>query len=200
MLRIGLTGGIGSGKSTVASIFETLGIPVYYADEAAKRLMATDPAIRQALTHQFGADCFQDNKLNTAYIASLVFNDAEKLRWLNALIHPATIADAKLWMGEQHAPYTIREAALLFESNAHEGLDFVIGVSAPESLRIQRVISRDGSSETEIKRRMLGQWKEEDKIAKCDFVIHNDEKELLIPQVVELDKKLRALSTQQALA
>lgn len=196
MLHIGLTGGIGSGKSTVAKIFETLGIPVYYADEAAKRLMSEDPAIRQALLLQFGEGCFHNNKLNSSYLASIVFHDVEKLQWLNALIHPATLADAQQWLSHQKAPYTLREAALLFEGKAEEGLDFVIGVSAPEALRIQRAMKRDGSSEAEIKSRMLAQWKEEDKIAKCDFVIRNDEQELLIPQVLDIDKRLRAISVQ----
>jgi dephospho-CoA kinase len=199
MLRVGLTGGIGSGKTTVAKIFETLGIPVYYADEAAKRLLKEDPAIKKALLEKLGPSCFSGEELNRIFIASKVFNDPELLAWLNSLIHPATIADSQQWMKAQNSSYAIREAALLFESGADKGLDFIIGVSAPTSLRIQRVIQRENTSKEEVLKRMGQQWKEEEKLNRCHTIIHNDEQSMLIPQVLALDKKLRELSKQREL-
>jgi dephospho-CoA kinase len=197
MLRIGLTGGIGSGKSTVARVFETLGIPVYYADDAAKRLMNQDPAIRSALKEMFGEACYLDSgALNRAYLASVVFENPEKREQLNQLIHPATIADANKWLSEQHAVYALREAALLFESGAAEGLDYVIGVSAPASLRMQRVIKRDQLSEEAVQKRMATQLQDTIKLKLCDFVIVNDERVGLLPQVLDLHKKLIAIAAQ----
>ena len=192
MVLVGLTGGIGSGKSTVAKVFETLGIPVYYADDAAKRLMNTNPSLKQEIVRHFGTESYKDGTLNRAYIASIVFGNNEKLDHLNSLVHPATIEDSQQWVNQQTAPYIIREAALLFESGAHKGLDFVIGVSAPLPLRIQRVMQRDGLSKEEIEKRISRQMDEEEKMRLCDFVIKNDEQTLIIPQILELDKKFRA--------
>lgn len=193
MLLIGLTGGIGSGKSTVAKVFETLGIPVYYADDAAKRLMNTNENLKQEIIRQFGSESYKDGILNRAYIASIVFGNKEKLNQLNSLVHPATIEDSQQWVNQQTAPYIIREAALLFESGAHKGLDYVIGVSAPLHLRIQRVTQRDGLSKEEIEQRISRQMDEEEKMRLCDFVITNNEQTLIIPQILELDKKFRSI-------
>lgn len=193
MLKIGLTGGIGSGKSTVAKVFETLGIPVYYADDAAKRLMNTDENLKKNIKKYFGEESYINNNLNRSYIASLVFIDKIKLDLLNSLVHPATIADAETWISEQTTPYVIREAALLFESGANIGLDYIIGVSAPLTLRIQRVIQRDGLTIEEVNLRIAKQMDEVEKMKKCDFIISNDEKQLVIPQVLELDKKFRPI-------
>ncbi|MFM8807172.1 MAG: dephospho-CoA kinase [Sphingomonadales bacterium] len=200
MLRIGLTGGIGSGKTTVARVFETLGIPVYYADDAAKRLMNQDPAIRTALIEMFGEACYlESGALNRAHVASVVFENPEKREQLNQLIHPATIADANQWLDKQQAVYALREAALLFESGAAEGLDYVIGVSAPLAVRIQRVIKRDHLSEDEVKKRMATQLQEVIKLKLCDFVIVNDEHVGLLPQVLALHEKLITLAGQPTL-
>ncbi|MFM7645850.1 MAG: dephospho-CoA kinase [Sphingomonadales bacterium] len=196
MLRIGLTGGIGSGKTTVARIFETLGVPVYYADEAAKRLMNTDPQLRLAITEKFGADCYKDGMLNRSYLASLIFTDSEKREELNELIHPATIEDSLQWLEKQDAAYALREAALLFESGAAEGLDYVIGVSAPTPLRIQRVMKRDHLSQDEVKKRMATQLQDTIKLKLCDFVIVNDEHVGLLPQVVNLHQQLMVLAAK----
>lgn len=189
-IKAGLTGGIGSGKSTVAKIFEVLGIPVYYADAAARELMNTDPGIKAAVTAAFGEQAYLDGQLNRAYISSVVFNDKDKLDLLNAITHPATIRAADEWMKKQTAPYTIKEAALLFESGANEHLDLVIGVSAPLPLRIKRVQQRDGISEEEILKRISRQMNEEEKMNRCDFVIINDEEQLLIPQVLAIHQQL----------
>ena len=197
MLRIGLTGGIGSGKTTVARVFETLGVPVYYADDAAKRLMNQDPAIRSALIEKFGEAAYlESGALNRPYLASLVFENPEKREQLNQLIHPATIADANQWLREQRGAYALREAALLFESGAAAGLDYVIGVSAPVALRLQRVMKRDQLSEDAVKKRMATQLQDAIKLKLCDFVIVNDERVALLPQVLALHKKLIAIAAQ----
>jgi len=193
MKKIGLTGGIGSGKTMVAKLFETLGIPVYYADDAARRLMNHDPELKLQLLSHFGEAVYKNGLLDRSYLASIVFNDQEKLELLNSLIHPITLRDADQWMRTQHSPYVIKEAAILFESGAAVHLDYVIGVSAPVQLRLQRVMERDGLSAQEIKSRMDKQLSESMKMKLCDFVIVNDEVELVIPQVIELHKKLLAL-------
>ncbi|MEI2755156.1 MAG: dephospho-CoA kinase [Chitinophagaceae bacterium] len=195
MLKIGLTGGIGSGKSTVAKIFETLGIPVYYADDAAKELMNTDPDLKELIIKNFGANVYTDNKLNRSYLASIVFADKLKLEILNSLTHPATINAANEWIALQKGPYIIKEAALLFESDAHKHLDAIIGVSSPIALRMKRVMQRDNLTEEDVQKRINRQMDEAEKMRRCDYIIHNDESTLLIPQVLALDKKFRAMAT-----
>ncbi|MBC7948902.1 MAG: dephospho-CoA kinase [Chitinophagaceae bacterium] len=189
MLRVGITGGIGSGKSTVARIFEVFGIPVYYADEAARRLMNTDKGLRDILVHHFGEETYVKEELNRAYLSSIVFSNPEKLALLNSLTHPATIDDADRWMKEQSSAYVIKEAALLYETDAHKHLDHIIGVSAPLALRIQRVMERDNITEEEVLKRMNRQMAEEEKMKLCDSIIINDEKELLIPQALRLHRR-----------
>ncbi|MEK7224669.1 MAG: dephospho-CoA kinase [Bacteroidota bacterium] len=198
MIKVGLTGGIGSGKSVVANVFETLGIPVYYADDAAKKLMNTNADLKAAIIKSFGEGSYTNGELNRKYMATIVFNDEKKLELLNSLTHPATIRDAEEWIKrlaesrEQTSAYIIKEAALLFESGANKILDYVIGVYAPLPLRLKRVIARDGVTKEEIMKRINRQMDEEEKMKRCDFVITNDEQELVIPQVLELDKKFRA--------
>lgn len=194
MLKIGLTGGIGSGKSTVAKIFETLGIPVYYADAEAKRLMNSSETLKKVIRQNFGEATYENDQLNRKYLAGIVFNNPEKLELLNALIHPVTINDAEQWMQQQSAPYSIKEAALLFESGAAENLDFIVGVYAPQALRIKRVMKRDGLTADEIMKRINRQVNEEMKMKLCDFVITNNEQELLVPQVLKLHQHFSGLS------
>ena len=194
MLKIGLTGGIGSGKSTVAKIFEQLGIPVYYADSAAKRIMNADPILMAELVNSFGSEVYVDGELNRAHLSGIVFNDKKKLDLLNSIVHPATIRDSESWMSSQKAPYAIKEAALIFESGSQDQLDYVIGVSAPESLRIQRAMQRDGLTREAVKERIQNQLSESIKMRLCHFVIRNDEQQLVIPQVIELDRKLRQMA------
>ena len=196
MLRIGLTGGIGSGKSTVARIFEVLGIPVYYADAAARRLMNEDEELKKNIINHFGNESYVNSQLNRPYIASIVFNDKGKLELLNSLTHPATISDANKWMQEQTSPYIIKEAALIFESGSAEHLDHVIGVYTPAPLRIQRIMDRDRITKEEVLQRMNRQMDEDKKMKLCDFVISNDDKQLLIPQVLQLHEKLQALAVK----
>ena len=192
MLKVGLTGGIGSGKSTVAQVFTTLGIPVYYADTAARELMNRDPELKEALVRQFGEQVYREGALDRKYLASIVFNDPYQLEILNALIHPATIRDAEEWMKRQQAPYAIKEAALLFESGAAENLDYVIGVTAPLPLRIQRVMRRDNVTREEVLQRVKRQMDDAIKMKLCDFVLENNEQDPLLAQVLELHEKLCA--------
>ena len=141
MLRVGLTGGIGSGKSTVAKIFEVLGVPLYYADEAARRLMNENEELKKKISEVFGTAIYNNGKLDRAALAAVVFNDPKKLEQLNSLVHPVTFTDAIAWLhklerAEPPVPYAIKEAALIFESGAEEWLDYVIGIYAPVPLRI----------------------------------------------------------------
>jgi dephospho-CoA kinase len=194
MVRIGLTGGIGSGKSTVAHVFEILGIPVYYADKEAKRLMNEDAEIKKQLIHHFGPEAYADKILNRRFIGEIVFRDKQKLQLLNSVIHPITIANAEEWMRQHHKPYVIKEAALIFESGSQSSLDFVIGVSAPLNVRIQRTMKRDGVTREEVLARMKNQIEESIKMRLCDFVIRNDDQHLVLPQVLALHEKLKKLS------
>ena len=197
MLRIGLTGGIGSGKSTVAQIFEVLGIPVYYADIEAKRLMNEDAELITSISKNFGEQAYTNNLLNRKYVSSIVFSDPAKLELLNSIVHPATKKDSEKWMNQQSTLYAIHEAALIFEAKVSDRLDYVIGVSSPKELRIKRTMQRDDVSYDEVVKRMNKQFDEETKISKCDFVLINDEKQLLIPQVVVLHEKLIRLSKEK---
>ena len=199
LLRVGLTGGIGSGKSTIAAIFETLGVPVSYADLEAKRLMNEDASLREAITLQFGASAYTDGTLNRKYLAERVFSNPEKLRLLNSLVHPVTIRDGERWMQElgDRFPYAIREAALIFETRTAGHLDFVIGVSAPTELRIQRTIQRDRVTREDVLLRMRNQIDEDIKMHLCDVIVVNDERSAVIPQVLDIHHQLleRAAAT-----
>lgn len=191
MIKIGLTGGIGSGKTTVAKIFESLHIPVYYADDAAKKLMNTNEQLKASIIQHFGKESYQNGELDRKYLAGIVFNDKEKLALLNSLTHPITIKDAEDWMNKQTTPYVIKEAAILFESGAAEKLDYIIGVYAPQHIRVKRVMDRDNLPIEEVMKRITRQIDEEMKMKLCDFIITNNEEQLVIPQVLELDKKFR---------
>jgi dephospho-CoA kinase len=196
MLKIGLTGGIGSGKTTVAKVFEVLGIPVYYADDAAKQLMNTNKELQQQLIARFGTETYTNGELNRKHLASLVFGNKEQTELLNSIVHPVTIADAEQWFARQQSPYVVKEAALLFESGAASGLDFVIGVTAPETIRLKRVMDRDGLSAEEIKKRMSNQLDDSMKMRLCDFVIQNNEQEMVLPQVLQLHTQFLTRSKQ----
>jgi len=197
LLKIGLTGGIGSGKSTVARVFEALGIPVYDADQSAKRLMQEDEGLKASIINHFGNLVYKGGILDRKYLSSLVFDDSEKIALLNSLVHPVTLADAQQWMRDPSGtgelpPYLIKEAALIFESGADKNLDYVIGVSAPLALRIARTMKRDGISIEEVQNRIDRQMNEEEKMERCDFIIINDEKQMIIPQVLELHQRFTA--------
>ncbi|TVR88463.1 MAG: dephospho-CoA kinase [Saprospirales bacterium] len=192
-LKVGVTGGIGSGKTTVCRIFESLGVPVYYADDRARTLLNTDADIHRGLKSIFGERVFgADGRPDRKYIASVVFEDKEKLAKLNKLIHPAVGADWEAWYSRIKAdyPYVLKEAALLFESGSYRNLDRVICVAAPESLRIERVVKRDGVDEAAVRSRMKNQLNQDMKISLSHHLIKNDGTLSLIKQVVSLHRQL----------
>ena len=195
MLKVGLTGGIGSGKSFVARLFAELGVPVYEADYEAKMLIEVDPEIVAAYKSFFGDDIYTPLGLNRKKVAAIVFEDKELLQRVNKVVHPAVACHFDVWL-KQHsgAPYVIHEAAILFESRSSERMDKVIAVSAPDSIRVARVMARDGVGEEAVKLRMNNQMKEEERLAKADFVIVNDEIQLLLPQVVGLHQQFLLMS------
>ncbi len=187
---IGLTGGIGSGKSTIASYFKSLGIPVYIADDASRNVTAL-PKVRKQIKNQFGADVFNGSGLNRQKLAQLVFSDPEKLKQLNAIIHPAVKADFDLWLTQHaNAPIVIKEAAILFESGSYKNCDAIITITAPEEIRIARVIKRDGVTRAEVLRRIANQWTDAQRIAKSDYVIDNTNGDEAKAQADKILKKL----------
>lgn len=193
MLKIGITGGIGSGKTLVAAIFHTLGIPVYDADAAAKRLMNTSTEIREKVTELFGADVYTDGQLDRARLAAKVFGNPEQLQRLNAIVHPVTIRDSQDWFARQTGPYAIKEAAIFFESGSDQYVDYMIGVTAPEALRIRRAMERSHITETQVRERMQQQMDEAEKMRRCHFVIDNGGTVSLIAQVMDLHRQLLTL-------
>ena len=190
MLKIGLTGGIGSGKTTVAQVFENLGVPVFYADIEAKKCMHSDVALIKQLKATFGNDIYVDRKLQNDRLASIIFNDDSALHTINRLVHPAVQRVFEEWFITQTASYVLKEAAILFESGSDKELNQIVSVSAPDDLRKQRVMQRDGITESQVLERMSKQWDQSRKIELADFHIVNDEKQLLIPQVLEVHSLL----------
>lgn len=188
MLKVGVTGGIGSGKSVVCRVFHTLGIPVLNADEVAAHLLETDNVIKQQVIALLGTGSYKNDLPDRAFIGGLVFNDPAKLQALNAIIHPATIARGKQWMQEQTGPYAIKEAAIFFESGTNLDMDIMVGVFAPVELRISRALSRSGSTREDILNRMTQQMDEDEKMKRCDYVIINDGMQAILPQVLNLHK------------
>ncbi|PUV25898.1 MULTISPECIES: dephospho-CoA kinase [Sphingobacterium] len=188
-LKIGITGGIGSGKTFICKLFEALGIPVYNADEEAKRLMNSDARIKEKLIEQFGEATYKEGRLDRAFLADMVFSDKEKLELLNSIVHPIVIQEAKDWAERQTTRYSLKEAALLFESGSYKDLDYTILVTAPMDIRIQRVIERDGATEQQVRERINKQLSDEEKLQLADFVIVNDGITPLLPQVWTLHQK-----------
>lgn len=191
MLRVGITGGIGSGKSTACAIFEQLGVPVFHADQETKEIYASNTAVRQQLVDEFGPEIYLNGSLNRPLLAKMVFNNPAKLQWLNHLIHPMVNEKFENWClsNTQHA-YIIKEAAILFESGSYKNLHKIIGVLAPEELRISRVMARDGVQKNEVMARINQQMNQEELAAKCDFILHNDTEKSLVEQVLQLHKTL----------
>src|ERR1043165_1317630 len=180
MLKVGITGGIGSGKSTVCQVFETLGIPVLYADKAARYLIENDQLIINSIKMLFGEDIYQNGKLDRQRVAAIIFRDKDILQQMNAIIHPATIRYSKQWMESQLSPYVIKEAALFFESGSNTDIDVMIGVFTPRKIRILRTIQRDGITQERVLERMAQQMDEQEKMKLCDYVITNDDETAII--------------------
>lgn len=187
---VGLTGGIGSGKTTVATYFSELGIPVYVADVEAKLLMNRSKVIKRKLIQLFGSNAYTSKGLNKTFIASKIFNDALLLEKMNNIVHPKVAAHFKKWHKKQEAPYVIKEAAIFFENGSYKFLDVIITVVAPESARIKRVIQRDQSSEEKIRAIINTQWSDEEKVKLSDFVIENIDLEATKKQVHKIHKQI----------
>lgn len=190
-VKVGITGGIGSGKTLVCKIFEYLGVPVFYADDEAKRIMVEDKDVKARLISLLCKPAYRGPDLDTAYIASKIFRDENLLKKMNAIVHPAVHEAFIDWANRQgDVPYVIEEAALIFESGAADRLDAIVEVYASEDTRIRRVCERDGVDETMVRNRMQHQMDEEEKRTLADHVILNDENDLLLPQIVELHNTL----------
>jgi len=192
MIKVGITGGIGAGKSLICKLFALNNIPIYDADFFAKYLMQNYTELINKLKATFGNDIYNDkNELQRKVLANIVFNDSYQLQKLNALVHPAVNKHSLEWMNNKiDFPYCIREAALLFESGSHKNLDLVILVTAPIDVRIKRVIERDKTKREAVEARIANQWTEEKKIELADEIIVNDDVQLLIPQVNAIHQKL----------
>ena len=191
-LLLGITGGIGSGKSTVCHLFSVLGIPVYSADDRAKWIVSNDLGIRKDITAVFGSDAFTAGEYNKSYIASIVFKSQDKLKQLNDIIHPAVGRDFEEWVKlNQQAPYLVKEAALLFDSGSGNKLNFIAVVHAPDELRIKRVIKRDSQRNTDqIQNIIANQMPQAEMMKRGDFLIDNSAQTLLIPQIVAINSSM----------
>jgi dephospho-CoA kinase len=196
MLKVGITGNIGGGKTTVSKVFELLGVPVFYADDAAKNIMVTDGLLIEQIKAAFGSESyFEDGSLNRKHIAGIVFNDQQQLAKLNSLTHPAVFRAFDSWAAAiQDVPYVMKEAALLFESDSYKMCDKTIMVTAPLDLRIKRVMQRDNITKPEVESRNARQFDEEKKTRMADYLIRNDESELVIPQVLKLHEAFLKLA------
>jgi len=193
MQKIGITGGIGTGKSTVCKIFATLGIPTFDADKEAKALYDSDEELKADIMNRFGKAIYKNGRFQKQELAKIVFNNQNDLQDLNALVHPKIIAQGENWFFQQKTPYAIKEAALLIESGGYKNLDKIIVVKAPLNQRIARVKKRDGLSQKEIEKRIDRQWPETKKESFADYIINNGNSDFLIPQVLEIHKKIKAL-------
>ncbi len=196
MLKIGITGGIGSGKSTVSQLFALLGVPVYNADDSAKKLMNSHPGLKKQITELFGSQAYDSKGLNRKWIADKVFGNADLLAKLNAIVHPIVIQDGIDWLNSHTEPVVMKEAAIFFETGSAAGMDYIIGVYAPLALRTLRTMQRDQVSREEVQKRMSRQIDEELKMKLCDFVIVNDEVQMLIPQVLALHRQLQKMAAE----
>lgn len=192
MLKVGVTGGIGSGKSVVCQVFATLGIPVFNADAAARYLMENDTTLVQRIQFLFGDDVYLDGRLQRDKVSAIIFSNPEKLKELNSIVHPATISYANAWMAQQNAPYVIKEAAIFFESGSDKDVDKMIGVYAPRELRIKRAVLRGNTTRDKIESVIARQMDEDEKMRRCDYVITNDDMIPVLPQVLKLHSSLIA--------
>jgi len=191
MFKVGVTGGIGSGKSVVCNIFRNLDVPVYEADAEARRIIAEDPDIRKGLVKRFGDRIFGDGRLDRKYLAERIFSDSRARSFVNGLVHPKVREDFSQWILEQEGTYVVEEAALLIESGAWKEMDFNILVIAREELRIGRIMKRDGISRGDVLARLASQIDPGEAAKMADLMIYNDENEFVIPQVLAADRLIR---------
>lgn len=190
MLKVGITGGIGSGKTVVCRIFQNLGIPIYHADTEAKQLYFTHEGLKNELIRNFGSDFYlSDSEINKSFARKLL-QDNQTRDLFNGIVHPKVFEHFETWVSVQRTPYVIKEAAILFESGANKTVDFVIGVIAPDALRIRRVMERDHLQESEVRKIMALQLSNQELSSKCQMMIQNDEQHSLIHQVKAIHEKL----------
>jgi len=189
---VGVTGGIGSGKTTVCKVFKAMGVPYYSADLAARELINSNTEVKTAIKKQFGEHLYSDGALNRPAMAEIVFNQPEKLKQLNAIVHPAVGKHFGKWCAQQNAHYVLKEAAILMESGSYKSCDAVLLVRAPEQMRIARVMQRDAIDATAVRARMANQWSEEKKLPFATHQIHNDNAQLVIPQALALHNQFIA--------
>ena len=198
MLRVGVCGGIGSGKSTVCEMFAARGIAVYSADERAKELMNSSESLREALVEAFGAECYRDGVLDRAYLAGRVFGCDEQLQRLNAIVHPAVREDFERWTAEQSSDYVLLEAAILFEAHFDDVVDATVAVLAPAPLRLERAMKRDGVSREKIEVRMAAQASDDELVSRANFAIVNIAMEDVEKDVAELDHRFRVMASRKS--
>jgi len=191
MIKVGITGGIGSGKTTVCRMFEELGVPVYYADDRAKYLMQHEHFLIDSIKKHFGVEVYANGRLNRALLAGKVFNQPEKLKLLNSLVHPAVFKDTEEWLQKlpKSTPYCLKEAALLVETGSYKNLDALIVVTAPEQMRMERVVQRDGVQPADVSARMQHQLPEAEKIKRADYIIENN------GTLTDLQNRVQAIHT-----
>ncbi len=190
MVIVGLTGGIGSGKTTIAKLFADLGVPVYIADVEAKKLMVNSKTIKQELIALLGEEAYSNGVLNKTYISNIIFNDKTYLNKINAIVHPRVAAHFKTWAASHSTPYVIKEVAILFENGGYKDCDYVITVTAPKALRISRVIKRDQTTKAKVEAIMSNQWDDSKKIERSDFVIYNEELENAKSQIAQIHSQI----------
>lgn len=189
MIKVGLTGGIGSGKSLISEVFIRLGIPVFNADKEAKDILNTDSEVIARVKENFG-DIYHNEGINKKKLASIIFNNKEALKTINSIIHPRVREYFHQWVEHKKAKYVIEEAAILFESNAHKALDFTINVHADELIRINRVVKRDDTTPEAVKSRMQNQLTDAERIKLADYTIFNNGDTMLLPQILEIHQNI----------
>lgn len=190
MYKVGITGGIGSGKSTVCAILEEMGVAVYNSDARAKELMTTSATLREAIVARFGAVCYTSEGLNRGYLAERVFGDAAELAALNSLVHPAVMADFEVWAERQEGSYVVFESAILFESGLEQRVDMAVAVLSPEELRIERAMRRDGASREQVVARIRRQLSDDERADRAKYAIVNVDLEELREDVEQLHRRL----------
>jgi dephospho-CoA kinase len=189
-ITVGITGGIGAGKSIVCRILSIMGYPVFYSDSQSREILDNHPAAVQQVTRLFGPDAYQNGKLDRTYIAAQVFQNDELLKKLNEIAHPLVRTAFETWKNQQESPFVFNEAAILFETGSYKNFNFTVLVTAPESLRIQRVLERDHSDEKKVRERMAAQWSDAQKLELANYVIYNDDVQPLMPQLQTMLQKL----------
>jgi len=196
MIIVGITGGIGSGKTTIAKYLNALGVPLYMADDEAKALMNRSKVIRRKLTAIFGDNAYIDNKLNRTFLAEKIFEDKSLLAKMNAIVHPKVASHFKLWLKKQKAPYVLKEAAIIFENGLQDNYDYIITVVADKDLRIERLLKRDNSNKEKIVAIINNQWPDSKKVEQSDFVITNNNLNCALLEAEKIHQKILKLSSK----